>query len=80
MDNIYEYTKIRDNIWQIEEDNSVCCTLVKGREMAVLIDTGYGVRNLREFVEKHIITPYYNSIYCNKQSWASRSYWWESLV
>lgn len=58
MDNIYEYTKIRDNIWQIEEDNSVCCTLVKGREMAVLIDTGYGVRNLREFVEKNITTPY----------------------
>ena len=58
MDNIYEYTKIRDNIWQIEEDNSVCCTLVKGSEMAVLIDTGYGVRNLREFVEKNITTPY----------------------
>ena len=58
MNNIYEYTKIRDNIWQIEEDNSVCCTLVKGSEMAALIDTGYGVRNLREFVEKNITTPY----------------------
>ena len=58
VNNIYEYTKIRDNIWQIEEDNSVCCTLVKGSEMAALIDTGYGVRNLREFVEKNITTPY----------------------
>ena len=26
--------------------------------MAALIDTGYGVRNLREFVEKNITTPY----------------------
>lgn len=28
--NIYEYTKIRENIWQIAEDNGVYCTLVKG--------------------------------------------------
>ena len=54
----YEYTKICENIWQIEEDNSVCCTLVMGSEMAVLIDTGYGVRNLRTFVEDNITTPY----------------------
>ncbi len=56
--NTYEYTKIRENIWQIEEANSVCCTLVMGSEMAVLIDTGYGVRNLRTFVEDNITTPY----------------------
>ena len=56
--NIYEYTKIRDNIWQIAEDNGVYCTLVKGSDMAVLIDTGYGVRNLRAFVEERITTPY----------------------
>lgn len=54
----YEYTKICENIWQIEEDNSVCCTLVIGSKMAVLIDTGYGARNLRSFVEKNITTPY----------------------
>lgn len=54
----YEYTKIRENIWQIEEDNGVCCTLVMGSEMAVLIDTGYGARNLRTFVENNITTPY----------------------
>ena len=58
INTIYEYTKIRDNIWQIAEDNGVCCTLVKGSEMAVLIDTGYGRRNLREFVEENITTPY----------------------
>ena len=55
---MYEYTKICDNIWQIAEDNGVYCTLVKGNELAVLIDTGYGKRNLRDFVEKNISTPY----------------------
>lgn len=56
--NIYEYTKIRDNIWQIAEDESVFCTLIKGSKMAVLIDTGYGERNLRAFVEENVTTPY----------------------
>ena len=54
----YEYTRIRKNIWQIAEDNGVYCTLVMGSTMAVLIDTGFGNRNLREFVENHITTPY----------------------
>ena len=58
INNTYEYTKIRDNIWQIKEDDGVCCTLVKGSDMAVLIDTGYGVRNLRAFVEENVTTPY----------------------
>ncbi|MDE6433605.1 MAG: MBL fold metallo-hydrolase [Lachnospiraceae bacterium] len=54
----YTYTKIRDNIWQIAEDDGVYCTLVKGSELAVLIDTGFGRRDLRAFVEKNISTPY----------------------
>lgn len=56
--NIFEFTKIRDNIWQIAEDNGVYCTLVKGTELAVLIDTGFGKRDLRTFVEKNVSTPY----------------------
>ena len=55
---MYQYTKICDYIWQIAEDQGVYCTLVKGKELAVLIDTGYGKRNLREFIEKNICTPY----------------------
>ena len=57
--NTYEYTKIRENIWQIEEDDGVRCTLVKGSELSLLIDTGYGRRNLRAFVEENIGTPYF---------------------
>lgn len=55
---MYEYTEIRDNIWQIAEDNGVYCTLIKGSELAVLIDTGFGKRDLRAFVEENISTPY----------------------
>ncbi|MDE7258414.1 MAG: MBL fold metallo-hydrolase [Lachnospiraceae bacterium] len=55
---MYKYTKIRDNIWQIAEDNGVYCTLVKGSELAVLIDTGFGKRDLQAFVEENISTPY----------------------
>ncbi|MBD5448855.1 MAG: MBL fold metallo-hydrolase [Lachnospiraceae bacterium] len=55
---MYEYTEIRDNIWQIAEDNGVYCTLIKGSELAVLIDTGYGKRDLKTFVEENISTPY----------------------
>lgn len=54
----YSYKKIRDNIWQIEEDNGVYCTLVQGSRLAMLVDTGYGRRDLRGFVEKNISTPY----------------------
>lgn len=56
--NLYEYTKIRENIWQIAEDDGVCCTLIQGSERAVLIDTGYGRRDLKAFIEKNVSTPY----------------------
>lgn len=55
---LYKYTKINENIWQIAEDDGVYCTLIRGKELAVLIDTGYGKRNLRAFVEANISTPY----------------------
>lgn len=57
-DDLYEYIELRNNIWHIAEDDGVYCTLIKGNEMAVLIDTGYGHRNLKSFVEKNVTTPY----------------------
>lgn len=53
----YQYTKIRDNIWQIREDD-VCCTLIRGSALAVLMDTAYGEGDLRAFVEANVTTPY----------------------
>lgn len=55
---MYEYTKICDNVWQIAEDEGVYCTFVQGSELAILIDTGYGRRNLKAFIEKVATTPY----------------------
>ena len=52
------YKKIRNNIWQIEDDNGVYCTLLKGSKLAVLWDTGYGNNNIKEFVEKNVDTDY----------------------
>lgn len=57
-DGVYVYTKIRPNIWHIKEDLGVYCTLIIGKSMAILVDTGYGNRNLRAFVEENISTPY----------------------
>ena len=54
----YKYTEIRKNIWQIEEDHGVCCTLARGGSRALPIDTGYGRRNLRAFIEKNLDPPY----------------------
>lgn len=54
----YQYTRITDRIWQIVEEDGVCCTLIRGSRLAALIDTGYGNRNLRAFLEAHISTPY----------------------
>lgn len=56
--NSYDYTKIRENIWQIADDDGVYCTLIQGRDLAVLVDTGYGKRDLRAFVEACVHTPY----------------------
>lgn len=55
---VYSYTPIRPNVWQIAEEDGVCCTLIKGSDLAVLIDTGYGSWDLRSFVEQSVTTPY----------------------
>lgn len=52
------YTKIRENIWQIEDDNGVYCTLVKGSKLAILWDTGFGKTELKAFVEENVQTEY----------------------
>lgn len=51
------YTKIRENIWQIA-DNDVYCTLIKGSKLAILMDTGFGKQNLKAFIDKHVQTAY----------------------
>lgn len=43
--------KINDHIYQIKDAMGVLSTLVIGREKALLVDTGYGIQNLKEYIE-----------------------------
>ncbi len=47
----YPYKKISDGVYEISEFGAVSMYLVEGTEKALLIDTGVGVGNLREFVQ-----------------------------
>lgn len=47
----YPYRKISDGVYEISEFGAVSMYLVEGQEKALLIDTGVGVGNLREFVK-----------------------------
>lgn len=58
MRNQHSLTKIRSNIWHMEDDYGVYVTLIKGSEKAILLDTGYGNHNWKAFVEEHVDTPY----------------------
>lgn len=48
--NTYPYKRISDSVYEISEFGAVSMYLVEGTEKALLIDTGAGVGNLREFV------------------------------
>lgn len=50
------YHIITDNIWHIEDENNVFCTLVIGKNKAILFDTGFGNIGIKPFVERHIST------------------------
>ena len=50
--------KILPNVYHIEEANGVYSTLIVGSERALLIDTGYGVFDLKHFVESVTEKPY----------------------
>lgn len=54
----YQYMKIRESVWQIADEYGVYMTLVRGKELAILFDTGFGRGELREFVEDNVTTPY----------------------
>lgn len=44
--------KINDHIYQIKDPMGVLTTLIIGETSAILIDTGYGIFNLKEYVRK----------------------------
>ncbi len=49
--------KINDHIYQIKDAMGVLSTLVIGEQKALLVDTGYGIKNLKEVVETITTKP-----------------------
>jgi glyoxylase-like metal-dependent hydrolase (beta-lactamase superfamily II) len=48
---------IKDDIWRISENGQDNLFLVLGNKKALVIDTGWGVSNLKEFIEKITFMP-----------------------
>ena len=50
--------EIAQGVVHFEEDYRVYCTLVRGRDRAVLWDTGQGKLDLRDWMDARVATPY----------------------
>ena len=48
MNNYFTTFKINHHIYQIKDAMGVLTTLIIGKEKALLIDTGYGLYNLKK--------------------------------
>lgn len=54
MNNYFTTFKINDHIYQIKEKMGVLMTLIIGYNKAMLIDTGYGLYNIKEYIYNNI--------------------------
>ena len=54
----FESEKISPAITRIKDGSDVCEYLIEGSERAALIDTGYGIGDLKGFVETLTEKPY----------------------
>ena len=50
-------TEILPGVWHLEEDYRVYCTLVQGKTLALLWDTGQGRTDLAAYVAQQVPTP-----------------------
>ena len=55
---MHETFQIRDHIWQIQEAAGVYFTIIQGTKSAIVMDTGYGIANTRDYVERLLSVPY----------------------
>lgn len=58
MQNFFKLQSVTRHISRIILPCGVCVYLVQGTHEAVLLDTGFGIGNLRGFVEQNVTTPY----------------------
>lgn len=54
-------------MWHLEEDYRVYCTLVQGKDLAILWDTGQGKQDLAAYLAERVRTPY---LVCNSHGHA----------
>ena len=50
-------TEVLPGVWHLEEDYRVYCTLVQGKTLALLWDTGQGRTDLAAYVAQQVSTP-----------------------
>ena len=50
-------TEVLPGVWHLEEDYRVYCTLVQGKTLALLWDTGQGRTDLAAYVAQQVPTP-----------------------
>lgn len=58
MRKTYEIVQINESVYHIADVNNVYYTLIKGSQRALLVDTGYGLTDVKATVESLITTPY----------------------
>ena len=58
MQNFFKLQSVTRHISRIILPCGVCVYLVQGTHEAVLLDTGFGIGDLRGFVEQNVTTPY----------------------
>lgn len=54
----FNYIKIKDFIYHFRDPQGVCFSIIQGSEKAIVVDTGYGIYDTKQIVEKFIKTPY----------------------
>jgi len=51
VNNCYKVNKVAENVWAIVENSTVNIYLVEGKDSALIIDTGYGIGDLKSYLQ-----------------------------
>ncbi len=54
----YSVIKFNDNLYHFRDPLGVCFSIIKGSKKAIVVDTGYGIFDVKKTVEEYITTPY----------------------
>ena len=67
MDIRFSKEKITQHIWRIKGCGDVCMYYITGEDKGLLVDTGYGVGDLKTFIEETFHQPY--EVVCTHGHW-----------